>query len=144
MKKIEEFSLELLYNDDEKVYVISYISLRFTDIPNLFNNLDKIRITKIHAVIFDYFEEEDIFIIEENIGNYIDNIDYLDSIVDFFANLEQEYTINKFEFIIDEIEVFYDDDSQIVISISEDNSEKVNELLRKIFQIQQNNPDETM
>ncbi len=144
MKKIEEFSLELLYNDDEKVYVISYISLRFTDIPNLFNNLDKIRITKIHAVIFDYFEEEDIFINEENIGNYIDNIDYLDSIVDFFANLEQEYTINKFEFIIDEIEVFYDDDSQIVISISEDNSEKVNELLRKIFQIQQNNPDETM
>jgi len=139
MKKIEEFSFELSYNDEEQLYIISYISWGFIDIIRLFDEQEKIELTNIHAIVFDYSIDNDLYIKNDNIRDIIGNISNLKSIVDFFTNLNFDFTINKLEFMIDEIEVFYDDDSQLVIVIPFKDIEKTNELLRKIVLIQQNN-----
>jgi len=139
MKKIEEFSFELSYNDENQLYIISYISWGFIDIIRLFDEQEKIEITNIHAIIFDYSVDNDLYIKNDNISDIIGNIINLKSIVDFFTNLNFDFTINKLEFMIDEIEVSYDDDSQLVIVIPFKDIEKTDELLRKIVLIQQNN-----
>ncbi len=139
MKKIEEFSFELSYNDEDQLYIISYISWGFIDIIRLFDEQEKIEITNIHAIIFDYSVDNDLYIKNDNISDIIGNIINLKSIVDFFTNLNFDFTINKLGFMIDEIEVSYDDDSQLVIVIPFKDIEKTDELLRKIVLIQQNN-----
>lgn len=77
------------------------------------------RINKIHAVVFSDNEggNDDVFIKDSNFLERMGEVTSIKNIINFFSSQKREYTINKLDIDCEDINVFYDDDALLIISL---------------------------
>lgn len=111
-----ENRIEFEWNEDVFIVVVQPIEVGMLNwIGNALGGTFQLK--KFHMVIFNTVEE-DTYVTEENISEYIGNDISFSSVMKYVINnFEKEHTVNKFCFQLNTTSFDYDDDSLLIVKV---------------------------
>lgn len=115
---ISDLEITIKSDPENRVIRLKIFPFDFLLLEELLGN-PQARINMIHAVVFNDSggSTDDVYITDTNFLSRSEGVPSVGEIINFFSSQEREYTINKLDMDCEDINVFYDDDALLILSI---------------------------
>jgi hypothetical protein len=127
--------VEIKENLENNTITLEFLPFDFLLLDKLLEDFSRIKINRIHAVIFtDGNGHNHTYIKEDNFRHIMGKIENVNALTDFFRQQKNEYTINKLDMDCGDLNVFFDDDAMLILSFPKDRVVMDFAFAKKIFQ----------